>query len=227
MDALWVFRSAASPDHMKNFVRLVKFALPYKVRFGLSVACAAMVAVLFFAELGTVYPLLHILFNSQDPQRWVSEKIVDLQADLRVIQARESEAQFVQDMATRETGTVAILGLRYQAIQNDFDANESALQGHKRRVGVTDPTERPDQSMSKELARLEGLHATVLEARSKELGDCGSFLKTGKPELLARRLRTIQQDASDTEKVLNRYRFVAAIRELSIYHMIVSKLCCC
>src|SRR5271169_5412032 len=98
MDALGVFQSAASSENMKNFVRLVQFAWPYKVRFGLSVACAAMVAVLFFAELGTVYPLLHILFNSEDPQRWVSEKIVDLQVDLRVVQARQSEARFVQDM---------------------------------------------------------------------------------------------------------------------------------
>ena len=60
---------------MKNFARLVRFALPYKVRFGLSIACAAMVALLFFAELGAVYPLLHILFNSQNPQKWVAEKI--------------------------------------------------------------------------------------------------------------------------------------------------------
>ena len=86
---------------MKNFVRLVQFAWRYKVRFGLSVACAAMVALLFFTELGAVYPLLHILFGSQNPQRWISEKIVGLEVDLRVIQARESEARFVQDMADR------------------------------------------------------------------------------------------------------------------------------
>ena len=67
---------------MKNFVRLVQFAWPYKVRFGLSIACAAMVALLFFAELGAVYPLLHILFNSQNPQSWISEKIVGLETDI-------------------------------------------------------------------------------------------------------------------------------------------------
>ena len=204
MDALGFFLSAASSENMKNFVRLVQFAWPYKVRFGLSVACAAMVAMLFFAELGTVYPLLHILFNSQDPQRWVSEKIVDLQADLRVIQASQFEAQFVQNMADKGNRDTAILGLRYQAILNDFEANESALQRQRRRVSVT---ERPDQSMSKELARLEGLRR-VLEARLKELGDCGNYLKSGKPELLARRLRTIQQDASSTDKTLNRYKLL-------------------
>ena len=65
---------------MKNFVRLVQFAWRYKVRFGLSIGCAAMVAILFFTELGAVYPLLHILFDSQNPQRWVSEKIAPLTA---------------------------------------------------------------------------------------------------------------------------------------------------
>ena len=55
------------PSHMKNFVRLVQFAWPYKVRFGLSIGCAAMVAILFFTELEAIYPLLHILFDSQNP----------------------------------------------------------------------------------------------------------------------------------------------------------------
>ena len=64
-----------TPGLMKNFARLVRYALPYKVRFGLSICCAAMVALLFFAELGAVYPLLHILFDSQNPQRWIAEKI--------------------------------------------------------------------------------------------------------------------------------------------------------
>ena len=59
---------------MTNFVRLVQFAWRYRVRFGLSIGCAAMVALLFFTELGAVYPLLHILFDSQNPKRWVAEK---------------------------------------------------------------------------------------------------------------------------------------------------------
>ena len=80
---------------MKNFVRLVQFARRYKVRFGLSIGCAAMVATLFFTELGAVYPLLHILFDSQNPQRWVSEKIVSVDGEILGLQARQSEAQNV------------------------------------------------------------------------------------------------------------------------------------
>src|SRR5262245_36406514 len=87
------------PENMKNFARLVHFAWPYKVRFGLSIGCAAMVALLFFAELGAVYPLLHILFDSQNPQRWVAEKIESLEDDLQVHEARKAEAQYLLQFA--------------------------------------------------------------------------------------------------------------------------------
>ena len=85
MDALWVFPSAAPPT-MKNFARLVRYALPYKVRFGLSICCAAMVALLFFTELGAVYPLLHILFDEQNPQGWIEKKLDSIEDDLRVLE---------------------------------------------------------------------------------------------------------------------------------------------
>src|SRR5438270_12398974 len=91
------------PENMKNFARLVRFAWPYKVRFGLSIGCAAMVALLFFAELGAVYPLLHILFDSQNPQRWIAEKIASSRDDLLVLEARTTEAQHVQDVARSQS----------------------------------------------------------------------------------------------------------------------------
>jgi len=192
---------------MKNFVRLVQFAWPYKVRFGLSVACAAMVAVLFFAELGTVYPLLHILFNSQNPQRWVSEKIDDLEGDLRVTQARQAEAQAVEDVARNGRRDFESLKQRFLTIQNELEEKETTLRQHQRRLGVTDPTERPDQSETDELAQLEVLRRDkrVLEARSKELGECSGFLVKNNPALLVRRLRDIEREASDTNKSLKRY----------------------
>jgi len=192
---------------MKNFVRLVQFAWPYKVRFGLSVACAAVVAVLFFAELGTVYPLLHILFNSQNPQRWVSEKIDDLEGDLRVIQARQAEAQAVEDVARNGRRDFESLKQRFLTIQNELDEKETTLRQHQRRLGVTDPTERPDQSETDELAQLEVLRRDkrVLEARSEELGKCSGFLVKNNPASLVRRLRDIEQDASGTNKSLKRY----------------------
>ena len=74
MEALGSPRPRRSPT-MKNFARLVRFAWPYRVRFGLSLACAVLVAVLWGANIGAVYPLLKILFYSENCQKWVAEKI--------------------------------------------------------------------------------------------------------------------------------------------------------
>ncbi|HWE38633.1 MAG TPA: ABC transporter ATP-binding protein [Isosphaeraceae bacterium] len=84
---------------MKNFARLVRFAWPYRVRFGLSLACAAMVALLGFSELGAVYPLLHILFNSQNCRKWVAEQVDAAGADVAAIAARCAEVDEVVALA--------------------------------------------------------------------------------------------------------------------------------
>ena len=68
MDARWASFPLALVD-MKNFVRLVRFALPYRFRFGLSIGCAVMVALFYFTELGAVLPLLKILINNENPQQ--------------------------------------------------------------------------------------------------------------------------------------------------------------
>src|SRR5439155_5390342 len=83
------------PPSMKNFARLVRFAWPYRVRFGLSLGCAAMVALLWFTELGAVYPLLQILFNSQNCQRWVAEKIDAIATEIEALQAQLDELDTV------------------------------------------------------------------------------------------------------------------------------------
>src|SRR3954465_6125929 len=76
---------------MKNFARLVRFAWPYRVRFVASLVCAVLVALLWSANISAVYPLLKILFYSENCQTWVAEKIIALETDLRAIDARREE----------------------------------------------------------------------------------------------------------------------------------------
>src|SRR5262245_34193196 len=76
---------------MTNFARLLRFAWPYRLRFAVSLVCASIVAVLFFSELGAVYPLLHILFNNQNCQKWVAGRIDSLEADAYVAASRLAE----------------------------------------------------------------------------------------------------------------------------------------
>ena len=123
-DDAWKLSGSSPPrhlSHMKNFVRLVKFAWRYRVRFGLSIACAMMVALLFFTELGAVYPLLHILFDSQNPQRWVSEKIAAVQDEIVVLEARASEARGVLDIAHNDPRDLETIKRRLHTLHDDAE----------------------------------------------------------------------------------------------------------
>ena len=151
---------------MTNFVRLVQFARRYKVRFGLSIGCAVMVALLFFTELGAVYPLLHILFDSQNPQRWVAEKIAGVEGELLVLRVRRSEAQGAFDVAQRNPADFESLKLHFQALHEDFEQKEAALRKYQRGVGVIDPKENAGPLPRTEVADLEKLAARVSHRRS-------------------------------------------------------------
>ena len=82
-----------SPN-MKNFARLVRFAWPYRVRFGLSLGCAMLVALLYGADIAAVYPLLKILFYNENCQNWVAKEIVLQETEVRTIDARLAELDF-------------------------------------------------------------------------------------------------------------------------------------
>ncbi|WP_406695468.1 hypothetical protein V5E97_31055 [Singulisphaera sp. Ch08] len=83
---------------MKNFARLVRFAWPYRVRFGLSLACAVMVALLWSANISAVYPLLKILFYSENCQKWIAERIVAQQTEVQALDARLGVIKLIQGM---------------------------------------------------------------------------------------------------------------------------------
>src|SRR5262245_60174 len=142
---------------MKNFARLVHFAWPYKVRFGLSIACAAMVALLFFAELGAVYPLLHILFDSQNPQRWIGEKIEATQEDLQVLEARRAECQDDEALAAAGRRDPQELAHRVQAIHAEFTRKEADLRAFEGQVNAAELKEPADARVLARLTRLAEL----------------------------------------------------------------------
>ncbi len=195
---------------MKNFARLVHFAWPYKVRFGLSIGCAAMVALLFFAELGAVYPLLHILFDSQNPQRWIAEKIEAAREELLVLEARQAECQDNQALAAGGRPDAEELKRRIQAIHAEFTGKETALRGYERQVNDVELKEPADPRVRSQITRLAELRRDhkVAEARWKERAACSSLLLKGDAASLERRQAGIQEDIDSQYKWLNRYRIV-------------------
>jgi ATP-binding cassette subfamily B protein/subfamily B ATP-binding cassette protein MsbA len=60
---------------MKNLVRAVRFAWPYRGRFLLSIFCALVVAALWGANFSAIYPVLNILGRDTNLQTWTAEKI--------------------------------------------------------------------------------------------------------------------------------------------------------
>ena len=206
MDALWVFPSAAS-QNMKNFARLVRYALPYKVRFGLSICCAAMVALLFFTELGAVYPLLHILFDRQNPQRWIAEKIDSIEDDLRVLEARKAEARRVQIVARSGRRDFEGLKTRFQELKEDLDVQDRLLKEQEARLGdaaFADPT-APEPA-----AQLESLRRShrLAEARKKELADCSTMLSRQESASLDRRIVDLNAEIGNQGWWVRRYTLV-------------------
>jgi ABC-type multidrug transport system fused ATPase/permease subunit len=205
MDAQWVSPSA-TPQIMKNFARLVRFALPYKVRFGLSIACAAMVALLFFAELGAVYPLLHILFNSQNPQKWVAEKIDYFRDEIATLEARQAEARYVLDVASKD-GYIPLLTGRRQQLDGDKKQIEERLNEQERRAGDAEMrSDTADEKARAQLARLKELRRDhrIAEARRKELLACSSLLLANDAFALNRRLIDVQKEIEGDQKWLDR-----------------------
>jgi hypothetical protein len=112
---------------MKNFARLVRFAWPYRVRFGLSMGCAAMVALLWFTELGAVYPLLQILFNSQNGQKWVAEKIDSIETEIEAIRRGLDELDSVDRLAAGDNPRPPRLVEHFQRRDEQFAVKEREL----------------------------------------------------------------------------------------------------
>jgi len=175
---------------MKNFARLVQYAWPYKVRFVLSIGCAAMVALFFFTELMAIYPLLHILFDSQNPQRWISEQIEAAENKIHELDARKSEALLVQSVAQRGQTDYSDLTARYTKLDRDFEIKAAELRQKQTRDGLAVLDQHGDQSDPDLLDQLERMRRThrVDEARLKELGDCARFLRNGDVAAMSRRL---------------------------------------
>ena len=196
---------------MKNFVRLVQFAWRYKVRFGMSVGCAFMVALLFFTELGAVYPLLHILFGSENPQRWISQKIGGLDNDIIVLRAQEAEAQHVRDELVSGRPHLDELKARLGRANDTFDKKQSELRARERGlgIGVDELKANIDRSVGgKDNLLLDTLKhdRRVAEARLKELNDSLARFLKGDATGLAIRLREIRAEIAVNQKAVERCR---------------------
>ncbi len=64
---------------MKNFLRALRHALPYRRRLGLSIFCAVCAAAFWGGNFSSIYPVLILLQYKQSPHEWVDKGITEIQ----------------------------------------------------------------------------------------------------------------------------------------------------
>lgn len=160
---------------MKNFARLVRFAWPYRAKFGLSLLCAMLVAVLGSVSISMVLPLLKILFyDNENSQKWVAQTTRSLRADVAATDSRIAEVDFLKglgDLANPETAER--LRDRVREIHAERDSSRKALDELEAEAGVVGASDSPlpTQGVSTDpegLARLQDAIA-LADARLDEL----------------------------------------------------------
>jgi ATP-binding cassette, subfamily B, bacterial MsbA len=152
---------------MKNFARLVRFAWPYRVRFGLSLACAALVAVFWGGNIGAVYPLLQILIRSENCQQWIDEKIESTSVEAQSLQARLDELEILTRLDVPNEDKEERL---VRAVRAYDEASNKVLQLLKGQVAIKDEDKLlKDLSRKKSPATPEERERRIAEARREEL----------------------------------------------------------
>jgi ATP-binding cassette subfamily B protein/subfamily B ATP-binding cassette protein MsbA len=75
---------------MKNFLRALRYALPYRKRLILSIVCAVFAAILWGLNFTAIYPVLKLLTTGQSLQVWIDSSIAHQQDEIEKLQ-KESD----------------------------------------------------------------------------------------------------------------------------------------
>ena len=165
---------------MKNFVRLVRLAWPHRYRFALSVACAVMVAVFFFTELGAILPLLNILLKSENPQRWISTTIDGVNQKILCLDAQAEEAEKIRGIVDRGDRQAIELSRHYQELSDESDELKHKIKEHQNAVDLPDLKGLLPEFIKTEQATIDVLtkEREVVEARLGEISRGSDWLKS-------------------------------------------------
>ena len=193
---------------MKNFVRLVRFAWPHRIRFVLSIACAAMVALFYFTELAAVLPLLNILFKSENPQRWISKRVDNIGEQIIVLNAQAEEAQKVIHAAELGDLQAPELAKEYQRLDDQSDAIREELKVRQRAVDLPDLKGLSPEFIKKELAEIDvkQKQLDIVEGRLSELRRGSAWLKANDAASIRYRLAQIDKARDSEQWWLARYQ---------------------
>ncbi len=90
---------------MKNFIRALKFAWPYRGKLILSFVCALIVAVLWGANFTVIYPVLKILGSDENLHAWVNKQIDEREKQIDSLQKSRTDRQRqIDEVKTKPAG---------------------------------------------------------------------------------------------------------------------------
>jgi ATP-binding cassette, subfamily B, bacterial MsbA len=206
MDALGSPFFGARPN-MKYFARLVRFSWPYRLRFALSIGCALLVALLYGADIAAVYPLLKILFYDDNCQTWIKQEIVKQQTDIRAIDARIAELDFINRIVP-PVGPVLSAHFKQVHVRRDQKRDELNRLENKLEdptdLGPRDPAETRDKDEIDELRR----DFQVVDAALDELKQfTDAYRRNRNTKHAIGRRQTLEKERAKIQTWLARYQW--------------------
>jgi len=88
---------------MRNFVRALRHAWPYRLRLFVSVICAICAAILWSLNFTAIYPVLTILGSEKNLQDWVKDSIDNTRAEIERLQPLLDAAIQAQEVFEKRT----------------------------------------------------------------------------------------------------------------------------
>jgi ATP-binding cassette, subfamily B, bacterial MsbA len=82
---------------MKNFLRALRHALPYRRRLILSVVAATLAAIFWAANFTSIYPVLRLLQTEQSPHVWIDEQISRLESEIKGLETEIDKASKAEE----------------------------------------------------------------------------------------------------------------------------------
>ena len=98
---------------MHNFSRVLRLAMRYRLTLVGAMASALVVAVLWGANIGAVFPFVQVVFEGESLQQWVDREIVKAQkgADEQTARIEGFQRQLAEAAPERERFLLAQISL--------------------------------------------------------------------------------------------------------------------
>jgi len=113
---------------MRNFLRTLKYSLPYRYRLLASIVCALFVAVLWSVNLSAIYPVLKILSTDKNLHEWVDDEYETAEKlwkeNERRLERHNAELQLVTQSPTHPDRENAERKVRWEIAKVESDQAE-------------------------------------------------------------------------------------------------------